>query len=272
MRSSRRGHEEPIEDYLDELLSCLRLPPRATRRLLAEAEDHLREASSVAEQAGRNRLDAEREAILRFGSASRIASEASRARRPSARAVSGAAAWAVLVLGGVGLIAVGVSGALAAVFNGVVGTRFVGALPQTYSPAVCGHFLSLHSGAGSCGVAAILENSHDAVALRGLAGLVGLVSVALAWRTRRYLAADPSFRRLLDGLICLLAAVAFGAAAAVLFSLSVDTAVQHGSGGVGWYLSGGLVSLVAALAAAARTWRQLRTLRPWNHVLAEPQS
>lgn len=270
MRVSRRGREEPIEDYLDELLSCLRLPPRATRRLLAETEDHLREAASVAEQAGRSRLDAEREAIARFGPATRIASDASRARRPSAVAVSGAAAWAALALGGVGLTAVGVSGALAAVFNGVVGTRFVGALPQTYSPAVCGHFLSLHTGAGSCGLAAILENSHDAVALRLLAGLVGLVSVGLAWWTRRYLSTDPSFRRLLDGSTCLLAAVAFAAATAVLLGMSVDTAVQHGSGGVGWYLSGGLVSLVAAVAAGACTWRQVRTLRPWNHVLAEP--
>ena len=272
MSADRRAHEEPIEDYLDELLSCLRLPPRATRRLLAETEDHLREAASLAERTGRNPLDAERDAVARFGSAARVATEASHARRPSALAMSGTAAWACLVLGGVGLVAVGASGALAAVFNGVAGTRFVGALPQTYSPSVCGRFLSLHAGAGSCGIAAMLENSHDAVALRLLAGLIGLVAVAAAWWTRRYLSADPSFRRLLDGTVYALATFAFGTAAAVLLAVSVDTAVQHGSAGVGWYLSGGLVSVVAALTAGAGTWRHLRTVRPWNHALAEPHS
>jgi hypothetical protein len=160
---------------------------------------------------------------------------------------------------------------VAAVFNAVAGTRFVGALPQNHSPAFCAHVLALHAGAGTCSIAAILENSHDAVALRLLAGLAGLVMLVLAWLTRRYLNTDPSYRHLLAATIYATAALAFGAAGAGLLAMSVNTAVHYGSGGVGWYLSGALVSLIAALAAALGTWRHLRILRPWNHALTQTQ-
>jgi hypothetical protein len=265
------NREEPIEEYLDELLSRLRLPPRATRRLLAEAEDHLREDAANAERAGSGRLEAERAAVARFGSAARIATEERRVRRPNPIAAVGTIAWAGVVLVGVGLTAVGLSGVLAAVFNGLAGTRFVGALPQNYSPAFCAHVLALHAGAGTCSIAAILENSHDAVALRLLAGLVGLVLLVIAMFTRRYLNTDPSFRHLLAATINATAALAFGAAAAGLVTMSINTAVHYGSGGVGWYLSGAIVSVIAAVAAALGTWRHLRVLRPWNHALTPAQ-
>lgn len=38
---------EPIEDYLDDLLLRLDLPPREARRLLAETEAHLRESAEA---------------------------------------------------------------------------------------------------------------------------------------------------------------------------------------------------------------------------------
>lgn len=269
---SRRHDDEPIENYLDELLSCLRLPPRATRRLLAETEDHLREAASAAEQNGSSPRDAQREAVARFGPPPKIAAAAKQARRPSTLAAIGTVIWAGLVLGGVGMLAIGLSGGVAAVFNAIAGDRFVGALPQNYSAAFCGHVLALRSGAGTCSVAAILETSHDAVALRLLAGLVGLALIAIAWWTHGYVNSDPSFRHLLAGTINAVAALAFGAAATALLTVSIDTAVHYGTGGVGWYLSGGLVSLVAAAATLVGAWRHLRVLRPWNHVLAEPQS
>jgi hypothetical protein len=268
MTASSRRRDEPIEDYLDELLSRLRVPPRATRRLLAETEDHLRQAAEAAEQAGASRVAAERQAVAQFGPAARVAAEASAARQPAPLAALGVLAWSGLALSGLGLVAVGLSGIVAAIFNAIAGQRFVGALPQTSAAAPCGHFLALHPVAHNCAQAAVLENSADAVALRLLAGVVGLVLVGLAWWARRYLSTDPSFRRLLSAALATAAFLSFGAATVVLLGMSLDTAVHYGSRGVGWYLSGGLVSLLGAVLAGLHAWRHLRVLRPWDHVVA----
>jgi hypothetical protein len=262
----RRSEAEPIEDYLDELLSCLRLPPRATRRLLGETEDHLRQAADEAERAGASRVDAERVAVAQFGGAARVAAAASGARRTAPGDLVGALAWSAVTLAGVGLAAVGVSGVLAGLFDLLAGRRFVGGLPGSYSASTCGHFLALHPFAPTCGAAAVLENSHDAVALRAMAGLVGLVLIGVAWATSRYLNADPSFRRIVSALVSAAAALAFAVAAAFLFGQSLVTAMHHGSGGVGWYLTGGIASGLGAVVAVIWCWQQVRALRPWNHV------
>jgi hypothetical protein len=265
MSTPRRRRTEPIEDYLDELLSRLRLPPRATRRLLAETEDHLLQAAEQAERAGASPVAAEREAVARFGTPAQVAAEASAARRPDARAALGVVAWSGLMLSGVGLVAVGLSGILAALFNVVAGRRFVGGLPQS-SASACHHFLALHPAAPNCAAAAILENSSDAVALRLLAGMLGLLLVGAAWWARRYLTTDPSFRRILAAATTAVAALGFSIATVVLLGMSIDTAVHHGSRGVGWYLSGGIVSLFGAAIATAYCWGQLLRIRPWSHL------
>jgi hypothetical protein len=259
-----RRQPEPIEDYLDELLCCLRLPPRATRRLLAETEDHLREAAARAELAGASPVDAERLAIEEFGSPEQVSVAAIAGRRPSVAAATGVLAWSGVMLGGVGLTAVGLSGAVAALFNLVAGRRFVGALHGSYPASACHRFLTIHPGAANCAAAAVLENSGDAVALRLLAGAVGIVVVGAAWWARRYLSQDTRFRQMLAAAVSATAVLAFGGAAVVLFAMSADTAVQYGGGGVGWYLSGGLVSLVGAGIAGALCRRQARAIRPWR--------
>src|SRR5579875_2243869 len=106
---SPRGNTEPIEDYLDELFSCLRLPPRAARRLLAETEDHLRESAAELSRRGATSAAAEREAVRRFGPPARIAADARAARRPTVADTIPALAWAAATLAGVGLVAVGAS-------------------------------------------------------------------------------------------------------------------------------------------------------------------
>lgn len=252
---------EPIEDYLDELLGVLRLPPRATRRLLAETEDHLRQAADDLQRAGCSRVDAEREAVHRFGPPARIAAAERAARRPSPGQLLVALAWAGVALGGIGLTAVGVSGGLAVVFNVAVGRRFVGALPASYGPMPCDHFLSIHPGAPSCAVAAVLENSADAVSLRLLAGVLGILLLALAWTTRRFLTGDVSHRHVLYAAVWAAAAASFGLATFALAGMSANTAMQYGSGGVGWFLSGGIVSALGTALSGCLTWRFARRVR-----------
>lgn len=62
-----------IDTYLDDLFAALRGEPRRARRILIEAEDHLREAVRDHIAAGMSESDAERLAIERFGSAREIA-------------------------------------------------------------------------------------------------------------------------------------------------------------------------------------------------------
>ena len=258
------GSHEPIEDYLDDLLGCLNLPPRETRRLLAETEAHLRESAEALIRAGIAPVEAEVEAIRRFGSAREVAAAAGAARRPSVVALLAQGLWGVLTLAGLGLIAVGVSGGLAALFNAVSGPGFVGALPQTYPAPTCAYYLSIQPGATSCAQAAMWENSHDAVALRLLAGLAGAALIAAAWAWRHFARGDLSSIALRDGAVGAAAAIAFAVAAALLVGLSADLAIQHGSGGVGFYLTGGLASALGAVTCALWAHRRLRHLRPWR--------
>ena len=104
--------------------------PAGHRRMLIEAEAHLRDAADAAHARGLGRVEAEREAVARFGSAHDVARTASTARRYSPLSVTSQLTWAASVVGGAVLLAIGVSGALAEVANATFGPRFVGALPR----------------------------------------------------------------------------------------------------------------------------------------------
>ena len=255
---------EPIEDFLDDLLLRLRTPPRETRRLLAEAEAHLSDAADAAERRGLARADAEREAVTQFGSAHDIAHAASSARRISPLSLTGNLAWATLALGGAVLLAIGISGALAGISNAITGPRFVGALPQTYPAVTCHYYLAAHHTATTCAQAAMLENSQDAVILRLLAGGLGVLLVVTTLLVRRRLPGNRLTTTLRDGVVSGLAAVGFTVGAVALGAMAADLAIQHGSGGVGFYLSGALASAGCAAAAAKIAHRRLRRIRPWT--------
>lgn len=255
--------DEPIEDYLDALLLRLRVPPRDTRRMLTEAEAHLRDAADAAEHRGLTREDAEREAVVQFGSAHDVARAAWTARRLSPLSVARHLTWAGLVIGGAALLAIGVSGALAGLANVTLGPSFVGALPQTYAGATCRYYLAAHHAATTCGQAAMLENSQDAVTLRLLAGALGVLLIVVALLVRRSLPGNRLMTALRDGIVSGLVAVGFTVGAVALLALALDLAVQHGSAGVGFYLTGALASAGSAAAAARVAYRRLRRIRPW---------
>lgn len=225
----------PIEDYLDELLRRTQADPRTTRRLLDEANDHLRTAAAELEATGMPRIEAEREALRRFGPPAGMT-------RGSGRRSFGALILETLrasvLLGGCGLVAVGLSGVVVAVMNALFGRSFVGAATVL--------------GTGGSTVA---ETAQDAVVLRALGGAVGLVVLAgyAALRGR----AKPGVV-LPKGLVDALGAAAFAAALAGLAGASADQAVTGADGaGVSFFLSGALVSLAGAVLFCARTARAL---------------
>ena len=251
--------DDPIEDYLDELLVALRLSPRHTRELLAEAEDHLRQSSESLVTQGLEPVVAAKTAVRRFGSAREVAAAASHPPR-----VLATLAWAALALGGVGLVGIGVSGALAAVGYAIGGPHFMGAIPQTYPASVCRYYLQIHPSATTCAQAAALEVSDDAGVLRGAAGVLGVLAVVVALWWRGRLVTDRSMARVRDGAVSAIGAVAFGVAAVLLTVYSAQLAVQQGSGGVGFFLSGAVASYAGVLACVAYSLRQLRGLHRWR--------
>lgn len=214
--------DTPIEDYLDELLRRTHADPRTTRRLLDEANDHLYAAAGEFETAGMTRVDAEREAVRRFGPATNLVRNT---WRRSFTAMVREIVHAAILLGGWGLVAVGVSGAVVALMNALVGRSFVGGATVL---GTGGH--------------TITETAHDAVSLRLLAGIVGLLVLAGYTLLPRH--TKPA-TVLPHGLVDALGAAAFAAATVVLAGASVDQGTI-GLDGIGFFLSGALISLVAA--------------------------
>lgn len=226
--------DSPVEDYLDDLLRRSRSDARTTRRLLDEASDHLHATADELHGAGRSRVEAEAAAVRRFGPVTPVVRAASHS---SLRALVLETARAALFLGGCGLVAVGASGLVALVMNAVAGRSFVGG--QTLFP---GHGASVQ------------ETADDAVVLRVIAGLLGLMLLLghLAWRRQ---VRAPQL--LPAGLVDALGAAAFAAGTAGLAIASADQAARTGASGVGFALSGALVALPATVFFCVRAARSL---------------
>ena len=236
---SDRSDATPIEDYLDDLVRSVRADPRATRRLLDEANDHLVTTADELQATGLARVDAEREAVRRLGSSRDLARDAS---RQSFRGLVEETVLGAVLLGACGLVAVGLSGALVAIMNGLFGDGFVG------RATVLG-----------VGGASVNESAQDAVVLRLLAGVAGLLVLAAYVLLRRHRRPDAV---LPHGLVDALGAAAFAAATVALVGASIDQATTAGGGnGVGFWLSGALVSLAGAVLFCTRATRALLPAR-----------
>jgi hypothetical protein len=98
----------PIDDYLDQLRASLPTRPVETSRILAEAQDHLRESVAAGLRAGLTEAEAQEAAISAFGSV-RAVVRAHQTGRDRAAAVLCGCALASLKLAGLFLLAFSVS-------------------------------------------------------------------------------------------------------------------------------------------------------------------
>jgi hypothetical protein len=99
----------PADEYLGQLRASLRTRPAETSRILAEAEDHLRESVAAGLRAGMTEVEAQEAAVSAFGSV-RAVVRAHQTRRARAMAVLGGCAMTSWKLAGLSLLAFGVSG------------------------------------------------------------------------------------------------------------------------------------------------------------------
>lgn len=237
---------DPIEAYLDRLVVELRGRAHDVRRVLAEVEDHLNDAAAELEAAGATTDQARADAVTRMGSPRDVARGFTTV--PS-MAVVRQLAVTLAFLAGIGLVAVGASGAVAAGMGAAFGKDFVAGDPSgvTYTKARCDYFLEYYPKEVTCAKAAAAHHYDEVVMYRVAAGVLGLLTLGAAWAMRRRWKGDDLL--LPDGFVPIIAVSLFGAAGAYLLFDSFGLAVIGGeTNGVGQWLSGGVVAAVMAAA------------------------
>lgn len=252
---------DAVENYLDDLFGYLAGTGGAGRRALAETEDHLHSATADLVASGLSEDAAAERAVARFGDARRIAHEL----RVVHRDLAGLArqlfmgAW---LLGGLGAVAVGVSGLVAAAMRAAWGAAFVSGDTNgvAYTAARCADYVGFFPGR-SCEQAAALHHASEVVFDRvGLGALGVLALIALAVARRTFLCG--SRWSIGPGSVVLVGVTLFGLVAVGLGGQSLLQLIINGSTGVGSFLSAALVAGVFALALAGVGLR-LRD-RPWE--------
>ena len=249
MSPAERPAGDPVEDYLDQLYAGLRTTPRRARRIIAEAEDHLHEATAAGVEAGLPEREAQEAAISSFGSVRAVVR--AHARRVPPLAVFGELVMAAWKLASIALLAVAGSGLVAFVMNQTLGPSFVGGDPARatgVSVAACHYWMSIWPHAQTCGQAAMLETSSDAVTLRVFMLIPGLILLEGYVLARRY-QGKRGWRAdvLPDGFVPTVAACLFGALTAGLTFLAAARPDASQAGGVGSYLSAAIVTLLITL-------------------------
>jgi hypothetical protein len=245
--------QDPIDTYLDELLTRLRGPAGDVRRTLVEAEAHLRDAVDEQVAAGTEPAEARRVSIERFGSVAEVAATANRSiAGRTATQVLGALAWAAGRMVAVGLAAVGVAAVLARGLAVVTSTAFVfGAPADAVLPADrCAHWLGVQPSATTCSQAAMLENASDTFQLYSGGAVLGLVVLGIAFTirsiVRRARRSTHAGIVLPPAAVPAIGATVFGSAGAALLSAGLSNVMLPGFWGRGlWFVDAGVAILVA---------------------------
>src|SRR5215475_8501801 len=179
---------EPIEEYLDRLLLTLSGPPRQVRRTLAEVEAHLHDAVAEEVAAGKSLAEAEQLAVARMGAPSQITGHPLQFGRPAA-ALLRRTALAGSLIGGIALVAVGISGAIGwglAALRG--GTFLVAPFPQgSYTRADCARWLAGDPSARNCIAAMTSDHVGEVILNSFAAGVLGVLALSgYVWMRRRW--------------------------------------------------------------------------------------
>jgi hypothetical protein len=260
--SEPREGDSPIEAYLDELVAALPMRrPRALRQLLAEAEAHLRDDAAQGVASGMTPDAAELAAVTRFGPAGHLAAaERDRLKTPLRALASQFAATAVL-LGGVGAVAVGASGAISAGIAWFAGTRVLAAPAPgaVLSGSDCARWLALDPAARTCRAAATADWASEVIWYRLAVGLLGVLCLAGLVALRRRTAATSRWALLPSAVSDTIALTLFGVGGLWTLGKGLDAVAGSAGDGSGQWLSAAVVALLAAAGFGARLARDLRS-------------
>ncbi|MGB9378674.1 MAG: hypothetical protein WCB04_14305 [Mycobacteriales bacterium] len=159
--------------------------------------------------------------------------------------------------GGVGAVAVGISGVLAEIFGATFGQAFVSGDPPgvTYTAARCAEFLEYAPRSRDCAAAATTHHFGEVVQYRIGLGVMGLFALLLWWLLRRRIAGP---RVLPEAFVPTVLSALFGVAALGLLAQAAGLGLGSGSSaGIGDALSGGLIAGVAGVVSVLVLYRAL---------------
>jgi hypothetical protein len=234
-----------IDSYLDDLLDGLEGTPAERRRMLNEAEAHLRDSAAAFEREGMDPESAQSAAIAAFGDGPMIAKTANR-RSPTALLTALVRAAAQLAV--YGFVAVGVATLLARGLALVTSTQWVYGAPGGYhfTAAQCAHWLAVQPTATDCRAAAAMESSDDSFLFILAGAVIGLIVAGAVLATvrltrRRPLAAAP---RLPGNVVAAIGATAFLGAGLALLAAGAADATGRGVWGQGVLYTDGTVALM----------------------------
>ncbi len=178
------------------------------------------------------------------------------------RQVVAALAWQLALLVGIGLIAIGASGAVALSMRAAFGDRFVAGDPQgvAYTAERCADYLQYVPGAADCEAAASAHRADEVVFDRITAGLLGGCVLAGCWWLARRRDGWDEAGRPSPQVLPAIGTALFGAAAFVLGVQGIGVLVFEGPDrGPGQWMSAGAVSLVVFVGFARAFWHSLLT-------------
>ncbi len=244
--------EDVIERYLDELLVELRGSPRTIRRVLTEAESHLRDAVAAGVEPD--------EAVRRFGQAHVVAAASNRLSGTPVSVLLHQLLVAACFLCAIGFTSIGASGVISGGMDAAFGPRFVaGDLPSiTYTPERCDEYRRLALHEPSCRSAAARHHTNEVETFRIASGVLGLAGFG-AWAfLRRRWRATPATGALPPALVPGIGAAVFGVAALTLASQAMQSIGWRSTAGLGQWLSAAVVSAVVAGGFGVSLLRTLR--------------
>lgn len=240
--------EERIECYLDELLLRLRGHPRQARRVLSEADAHLRESVEAGLAAGLDRAQAVDEALKRFGPPS-----------AAARGLPSLAAYRVLVaqLTEAALLVISAlllaagAAAIPAAMLGLTGNPdlVTGDSPHpALTQGRCQQLLHMFAGSG-CEQALAGHHLQEVIRNHLLTGWLGFLVLAAWWAWHVHRKAQPAL--LPAGFSLTVCSTLLGVVAAFLLAFGI-AGVARGIDSTGGVIgSGDLVATGATMMTAA---------------------
>ncbi|MEO9254027.1 MAG: permease prefix domain 1-containing protein [Tepidiformaceae bacterium] len=261
--------DEPglIDEYLDELAAALRVDGRRARRILAETEDHLNEAVRTQLLAGLSEAEAEREAILRFGTPSDIAARFSNGLTDGLAMRS----WLfrmyvyVALLAGVVLVSAGVAGQISSGVGLAFGKDIMaGDAPGTsYTAGRCQEYFALQPEATTCEQAATAHHFDEEWRNADIALVLGVIVLGSHWYLRRRFARSERANSLPRETFSALGMAAFGVAAPLLLLFGTASTIAAPRSSGAQYIVDGAIALVffaVFLRAGVRSLRAIAEL------------
>ncbi|GAB3614775.1 permease prefix domain 1-containing protein [Humibacter ginsengisoli] len=249
-----------IDGYLDDMLDRLEGTAAERRRMLSEAETHLRDSADSFMRGGMDADAAQSAAIAAFGDAPMIASASNR-RRPAE--LLAAFVRAAAQLGMYGFAAIGVAALLTRGLALVTSTQWVYGAPAGYrfTAAQCAHWLAVQPGATDCHVAAAMENSDDSFLFVLAAAIIGLIVAGVILGAMRLARRRPvrAVARLPRSVVAAIGATAFLGAGVALVVAGAVGGIAGGVWGQGVLYTDGVVALIFGIVFLVRF---LLTIRP----------